>query len=165
MVLFLSNFENKVDVKGRVSFPSQFRQEISRNNADFQGVALYQSTNKCCVEGSKIERLKQVSEEIEYNDEMSEEQKDYYIHIILGGSVQLPFDTDGRIILPKHLLDFAGITEKAVFVGKNEIFEVWEPQKYIEYTQKAQEQFKVKPFTIRPQRAVKVLGENGRISN
>jgi MraZ protein len=150
VLLFSSNYENKVDIKGRVSLPSQFRSVILNNNSDFQGVAAYQSTkNKPCIEGSRVEKLQQKYDLIENNKDLTDDEKDYYIHVVLGCSVQLPFDTDGRIILPKNLLDFAGIKDKAIFVGLNETFEVWEPSKFVEYTQKAQEQFKNKKISIR----------------
>ena len=42
MALFLSTFENKVDNKGRVSVPSQFRSMMY--GKDFSGIVIYQSS-------------------------------------------------------------------------------------------------------------------------
>lgn len=146
MALFLSTFENKVDIKGRVSVPSQFRSML--HGQDFSGIVLYESSINDCIEGCSIERIQKLSETIDDLDPNSRE-KDAFAAVILGGSAQLPFDSDGRVILPKNLMDFAGIKEKAVFIGKGQTFEVWEPAKFAEYTKKAREQIKNAQFSIK----------------
>jgi len=57
----------------------------------------------------------------------------------LGGSIQLPFDGEGRVMLPDNLIQEAGITEKAVFVGKGATFEIWQPEKFEIYAAKARD--------------------------
>jgi MraZ protein len=47
--------------------------------------------------------------------------------MIFGESVQLAFDSEGRILLPEAMLKGAKITEQATIVGKGEIFEIWQP--------------------------------------
>jgi MraZ protein len=143
MALFLSTFENKVDTKGRVSVPSQFRAVLK--NDIFFGVILYQSSNNECIEGCSIERMQRLSEVIDELESRSAE-RDAFAHVILGGSAQLPFDSDGRIILPKNLMDIAGITEKAVFVGKGSTFDIWQPKRFDEYNKKAQQLIKNTPL-------------------
>ena len=146
MALFLSTFENKVDTKGRVSVPSQFRSML--HGKDFSGIVLYQSSINPCVEGCSIERIQKLSETIDDLDPLSRE-RDAFATVILGGSAQLPFDSDGRVILPKNLMEIAGITDKAVFVGKGQTFEVWEPKRFGEYLKKAKEQIKNTPFSYK----------------
>jgi MraZ protein len=146
MALFLSTFENKVDAKGRVSVPSQFRSMLQGN--DFSGIVLYQSSISNCIEGCSIERIQKLSETIDDLDQLSKE-KDAFATVILGGSAQLPFDSDGRVILPRNLMEIANITDKAVFIGKGQIFEIWEPKRFEEYLKQAKEQIKSIPFSIK----------------
>jgi MraZ protein len=141
--IFSSTFENKVDTKGRVSVPSQYRSILK--DEEFAGVVLYKSPNEGCIEGCGVERLQKMSDMIDNSTDMSQEEIDLYEHTILGGSVQLPFDTDGRIIVPKGLLEYANISEKAIFVGMGQKFRVWEPDSLDEYNKKAQEMVKSKP--------------------
>ena len=146
MALFLSTFENKVDSKGRVSVPSQFRSMLQ--GQDFSGIVLYESSINTCVEGCSIERIQRLSEAIDDLDPSSRE-RDAFAATILGGAAQLPFDSDGRVILPKNLMEFAGIKDKAVFIGKGQTFEVWEPNAFNEYLKKSREQIKNTPFSMR----------------
>jgi len=52
---------------------------------------------------------------------------DAFETIVMGESIQLQFDNEGRVIIPAHLMQQVGITEQAVFVGKGLVFEVWDP--------------------------------------
>lgn len=47
----------------------------------------------------------------------------------------LAFDVTGRIVIPEDLLKHAGITDKAVFVGRGNSFQIWNPEEF----KKAQE--------------------------
>ena len=146
MALFLSTFENKVDTKGRVSVPSQFRTMLY--GQDFSGIVLYESSNHNCIEGCSIERIQKLSEALDDLDPSSVE-RDAFAATIVGGAAQLPFDADGRVILPKNLMEFANIKDKAVFIGKGQTFEVWEPKLFAEYIKKAREQIKDTPFSLK----------------
>ena len=79
MALFLSTFENKVDSKGRVSVPSQFRGMMC--GKDFSGVVIYESSNHKCIEGCTMERMQKLSEVIDDLDPSSRE-KDAFAAII-----------------------------------------------------------------------------------
>ena len=46
---------------------------------------------------------------------------------IMSDAFELPFDGDGRIILPPSLREHAGITNQAAFVGRGNRFQIWEP--------------------------------------
>ncbi len=139
MALFLSNFTNKIDKKGRVSVPAQFRLAVS--NQDFSGIIVYESFINQSIEGCDIDRIKQLSESIDELDPFSE-TRDAFAASILGGSVQLSFDSDGRVILPEALIEFANLKDKATFVGKGKTFEIWQPETFSSYMQDAKNKAK-----------------------
>ncbi|MFO1241690.1 MAG: division/cell wall cluster transcriptional repressor MraZ [Rickettsiales bacterium] len=134
MGLFLSSFTKKIDKKGRVSVPSTFRAVLSSEH--YQGVVVRHSFINPCIEACGMTRMEQLKDQINSLDPYSEEHEAFST-AILGGSDQLPFDGEGRIILPEELLKDAGITEEAVFVGKGDMFEIWEPKAYAKYAEHA----------------------------
>lgn len=136
MSLFLSTYLNKVDKKGRVSVPANFRLALQKE--DFQGIIIYSSFVNECIEACGMERMARLSESIDSLDPYSEE-RDAFAAAILGGSYQLPFDGEGRVILPENLMNEAGITEQAIFVGKGATFEIWTPSTFDKYASKAKE--------------------------
>ena len=141
MALFLSTFTNKIDAKGRVSVPVQFRASLV--NESFSGVIVYESFVNECIEGCDLERIQKLSESIDNLDPFSEE-RDVFATAVLGGSMQLTIDGDGRVILPEALLSKAKIKDTAVFLGKGSTFEIWQPKKFEEYMAKAKKEAKEK---------------------
>jgi MraZ protein len=146
MALFLSTFTNKVDAKGRVSVPAQFRTSLVTDN--YAVMIIYESFINQCIEGCDIERIKKLSESIDNLEPFSEE-RDAFATTVLGGSVQLSIDGDGRVILPENLLKTAKIKDLAVFVGKGSTFEMWEPKNFETYLQKAKNNAKEKRNMLR----------------
>ncbi len=134
MSLFLSTYSNKIDKKGRVSVPANFRAALTAEN--FQGIIVYSSFVNECIEACGMERMTRLSESIDSLDPYSQE-RDAFATAILGGSFQLPFDGEGRIILPETLMQDLHISEQAVFVGKGVTFEIWAPEKFQDYVGKA----------------------------
>ena len=134
MALFLSTFAKKIDKKGRVSVPAQFRASLTEES--FGGVVVYSSFVNPCIEACGMSRIEKLSGSIDNLDPFSNE-RDAFATAILGGSSQLQFDSEGRVTLPPELLSSAGIVEDVVFVGKGPTFEIWEPKQFEEYSNKA----------------------------
>ena len=134
MALFLSTFVNRLDKKGRISVPAPFRAVL--NSEQFPGIIAYGSFVNPCIEGCGIDRIEQLSKSIDVLDPYSE-QRDAFATTILGGSVQLAFDSEGRVFLPESLISLAKLTDQAVFVGKGATFEIWEPVTFNHYAEKA----------------------------
>ena len=124
VVLFLSTFVNKIDKKGRVSVPATFRTALSQES--FQGFVLYRSYKYPCLECSGISRMERLSQSVDELDLFSQEQ-DNLTAAIFADAQQIPFDGDGRIIMPQSLLSFANIDDKVAFVGRGGTFQIWEP--------------------------------------
>ncbi len=127
MALFLSTIEKQIDKKGRVSVPPSFRASLS--HPQFSGVVAYGSFVHPCIEACGMERMEQLHARIEALDPFSEE-RDAFATAILGGAVQLAFDSEGRISLPERLIALAGLGASCVFVGKGATFEIWEPKAF-----------------------------------
>jgi MraZ protein len=150
-MLFLSTFTNRIDKKGRVSVPATFRAalaKITREDDDFSGIIAYGSFINRCVEACSIERIRKLSSRIEQLDPFSEE-RDAFATTILGGSVQLPFDGEGRVMLSESLIEVAGLKDEAMFIGKGETFEIWEPKAFGEYAARARELAREKRSRLR----------------
>ncbi|MBQ4875149.1 MAG: cell division/cell wall cluster transcriptional repressor MraZ [Rickettsiaceae bacterium H1] len=134
MNLFLSTYINKVDKKGRVSIPAPFRSVVK--NHDFIGIVIYRSFINNCIEASSIDRINRLSDAIEHMDVFSE-TRDAFAMSLLGESIRLAFDPDGRVTLPIEMLESLEIENQAAFVGKGKIFEIWSPQELQKHKEQA----------------------------
>ena len=122
--MFLSTYENKLDKKGRVSVPAPFRSYLS--NLGYNGVICFPSFNHQCIESWPQDRIEKITNSID-NLNPFEEKKDYFATSILAESINLQFDSEGRILLTSKLLKHAKIKNSMLFVGQGQTFQIWEP--------------------------------------
>ena len=125
--MFLSTFENKLDKKGRVSVPATFRSYLS--NMGYNGIICYPSFNNQSIEAWPQDRIEKISNTIDTLNPF-EEKKDYFATSILSESINLQFDSEGRILLTKKLLKHANIKSSMIFVGLGKTFQIWEPTNF-----------------------------------
>ncbi len=122
--MFLSTYENKLDKKGRVSVPASFRSHLS--NLGYNGIICYPSFNHQCIESWPQDRIEKISNTIDSLNPF-EEKKDFFATSILSESINLQFDSEGRILLTPKLLKHAKIKNSMLFVGQGKTFQIWEP--------------------------------------
>ena len=125
--MFLSTYENKLDKKGRVSVPASYRSYLS--NLGYNGVVCYPSFNNQSIEAWPQDRIEKISNTIDALNPF-EEKKDYFATSILSESINLQFDTEGRISIPHKLLKHTKIKSSILFVGQGKTFQIWEPNAY-----------------------------------
>ena len=122
--MFLSSYENKLDKKGRVSVPSTFRSHLS--SLGYNGFISYPSFNYSALEACSQDRIEKLSNTIDSLNPF-EEKRDFFATSILSESINLQFDSEGRISLTDKLLKHAKIKNSMIFVGQGKTFQIWEP--------------------------------------
>ena len=125
--MFLSSFENKIDKKGRVSVPANFRSHLS--SMGYNGFITYPSFNHHALEACSQDRIEKLSNTIDSLNPF-EEKRDFFATSILSESENLQFDTEGRVSLSEKLMDHAKIKNNVLFVGLGKTFQIWEPKNF-----------------------------------
>lgn len=144
MAVFLSSFVNKIDKKGRVSVPAPFRATLG---VDTQGIVVFRSLQYDALEGCSIAHLELLSQSLEKQD-LPPDVFELIETTIFGGSVQLPFDSEGRITLPQNLLSSVGIAEEVAFVGRRKTFQIWDPAKLATHEATARDKARAKDISL-----------------
>jgi MraZ protein len=146
MALFLSTHVNRIDKKGRVSVPSGFRAALAAQS--FQGVVLFKSNNHAALEGCSWSTMEEISRRMDQFDLFSDTQDDLAT-AIFGAAVQLPFDSEGRILLPADMINFAGLEGgQAAFVGLGTKFQIWDPEYLAARQAEARKNVQMKKLTL-----------------
>ncbi len=130
MALFLSTFVNKVDRKGRVSVPATFRAALA--TPSFHGIVAFPSYELHAIDACGMDRMEALSASLDDPDQYGPEELELAM-LTFSEAVQLPFDNEGRIVLPAQLSSHAGIVEHAMFVGNGPTFQIWSPERYAEH--------------------------------
>lgn len=127
MALFLSSYENRLDTKGRISVPAAFRSSLVNEN--FAGVVLFRSFTHNCIEGLSMSRMEKMANA---TDKMGvfDNDLDDLSALLFADARPLAFDVTGRIVIPEELLKHANITDSALFVGRGNSFQIWNPSDF-----------------------------------
>ncbi|TVR98753.1 MAG: division/cell wall cluster transcriptional repressor MraZ [Rhodospirillales bacterium] len=120
---------NKVDRKGRVSVPKPFRDVLKAEDAAASRIYAYPLFSAPAIEACGEGFMNRVAESIEELDMFSERQDDL-ASVLLEHAHALPFDPEGRVVLPEELLTHANIDGEVVFVGRGARFQIWNPEAY-----------------------------------
>ncbi|MGB0661618.1 MAG: division/cell wall cluster transcriptional repressor MraZ [Mangrovicoccus sp.] len=134
---FRSEYWQKVDGKGRVSIPANFRRVLETCDPDWvEGkaanlVIVFGDTRRQFLEGYTMEELAEIDEKIS-RIPRGTPQRAYMQKLFYTLSEELSVDHTGRLVLPKTLrqklrLDGEG---EVVFAGCGGTFQIWNPQDY-----------------------------------
>lgn len=147
MALFLSTTVNKLDRKGRISVPAAFRAALA--GQAFHGIVAFPSFKYPALQCGGFDWIEKLSAGVDSFDLFSDEH-DAMTAALFANAQQLPFDGQGRIVLPDALAGHAGISDKAAFVGRGPLFEIWEPDAFTEYQADATRRAAEQGLTLRP---------------
>ena len=118
--MFISTFEKQLDAKRRIVAPVEFRTAV----APFGGLFCFPSIEADCLEGGGEALFKSYAaliDEFPFGDPTRTALETS----IMGGMVQLGFDSAGRVTLPESLCDMFGLTDWVMVVGLGERFQIW----------------------------------------
>jgi MraZ protein len=137
--LFLDTIINKVDAKGRVSLPSDYRAIVKELSTE---IVCYRSLTSPCIEGCTEDLLEKLAADIESSTDFFSETQDDLTNLVFGDAKRFSFDSTGRIMLTEKLLKHAEITDTAVFVGKGRKFQIWSLENWTKEEQRLREKIK-----------------------
>ena len=135
LIEFVGKFLNRIDKKGRVSVPALWRPKLL--GKDFSGIVVQNVDDYEAIDGYSQKYLERYQEWLDSKDPLLETNE--YEATLIFGSSMLPFDQEGRVVLPEYLRKTSSLKADALFVGMGRKFRIWEPQAFKQYELKARE--------------------------
>ena len=126
---------HKVDSKGRVSIPAQFRRMLEEGDPDFTSgtnpscVLVHSQKGKKCLEGYSISSINEVDNLVSALPRYSRE-REILERMLNAQSSYAQIDDNGRLVLSLKLRNLININTEAMFVGMGDKFEIWQPSLY-----------------------------------
>jgi len=128
MDAFMGSYELRLDAKGRVSVPAQFRALLRDGAADGAvSLVLRPSHNLKCIEAWPVKRFHALTGALN-NKAMFSPEYTALATSIFARAVTVESDREGRIVIPERLAKRVGITNAVSFMGMGPHFAVWEPE-------------------------------------
>lgn len=126
--MLLGEYNNKLDDKGRVSVPAKFRDDLGHSFIVTKGL------DNCLFAYSKEEwatfeaKLKSLP--------LTNLNARNFIRFFFAGATECETDKQGRINIPQNLREYAGLSKEVFIVGVSTRVEIWDKDKWLEYTDK-----------------------------
>jgi MraZ protein len=114
-------FKHNLDTKNRIFMPSKMREELGESFVIAKSLR-----EKCLVVYSLDEWNKYMSPINDQNRKLQERAKRF----LNATAAEVTPDSQGRIVLPKHLIDYAQITRALTIVGCFNYAEIWSDELY-----------------------------------
>ena len=126
--------------------PASFRSYLS--SMGYNSVICYPSFNNTSIDACPQSRIEKLSDSIDSLNPF-EENRDVFATSVLADSVNLHFDSEGRISIPNKLLDHAKIKHTMLFVGQGKTFQIWEPKLFEKFKAQARKKANLKRATLK----------------
>jgi len=126
--MFNSQYDSKLDPKGRLVLPAKIKAAIPEANGS--RLMLRMAEDKCLAlytmnEYKKLEgQVKSLSIN---NAEQRMIQRSFFI-----SSVEVELDSAGRLLIPKMYQGYAELDKEVVVIGMGSRIELWNPEKYLQ---------------------------------
>jgi len=126
MTFFTSEYESKLDAKGRMVLPARIKSQLPEGES--QELVIRRGFEPCLIVYPMVE-FKKVFSKIsglnEFNEEYRKLQRNF-----LAGVVTVELDGNGRFLIPRNMLTYAQLEKDAMLVGTGSKVEIWNPSIY-----------------------------------
>jgi MraZ protein len=129
MKMFLGEYQPNITEGSRISLPKKLRDQIEGDD-----VILSKGFERCIFVYDKEDWLNEAQKQVEnpITDSKTRELKRY----MFSGASETTIDSQGRIVLPGNLKDYAKIDKKAVVIGAGDHIEIWDLDTWGDYSQR-----------------------------
>jgi MraZ protein len=126
MINLVGEYDCKLDGKNRVLFPSGLKKQLPE--AVEMKFVVNRGFEQCLVLYPKSE-WEHISNEVNQLSPYSKKSREFTRYFYRGAS-EITLDSSNRILLPKNLLNFAGIDKDIVLFAYSNKIEIWDKTKY-----------------------------------
>ena len=127
MNTIVGTYECKADSKGRLMVPAALKKQLLPLLQD--GFVIKRSVFEPCLELYPMEEWNAMMAKVNKLNRFRKKNNDF-IRRFTAGVKTVEVDANGRLLIPKDLLGFAGITKEIVLNSAINIVEIWDKDKY-----------------------------------
>ena len=116
IIMFMGEYHHSIDEKGRIIIPSKLREGLKENFIITRGL------DGCLFIYPKEEWDSVINK---YKELPDTKEKRQFMRIFLSGASACEYDKQGRINVPKPLIDYAKLDHDCIIIGVDERLELW----------------------------------------
>jgi MraZ protein len=127
MTNLIGTYECKVDSKGRIMLASSLKKQLTEVLQE--GFVIKRSVFQPCIELYTIAEWNVLMQRINGLNRFVKKNNDFIRRFTAGVKI-VELDSNDRLLIPKDLAVFAGITKDVVLSSAVNIIEIWDKDKY-----------------------------------
>ena len=127
MVNLIGTYECKADAKGRLMLPSQLKKQL--NTVLDEGFVLKRAVFQPCLELYPMSEWNTLMSKVNKLNRFVKKNNDFIRRFTAGVKI-VELDVSGRLLVPKDLHLFAGISKEVVLSSSVNIIEIWDKDNY-----------------------------------
>ena len=129
MIGFIGEYEATLDAKGRFLLPAGFKKQLPEGGSEH--FIVNRGLEKC-LSLYPMKSWKPIFAEISNLNDFDPKVRQFRRYF-LNGAIQVELDSANRILLPKNLLEHAGLEKDIVLVSAVNKIEIWDKHKYQQF--------------------------------
>ncbi len=129
MIGFIGEYEATLDAKGRFLLPSGFKKQLAEGGAEH--FVLNRGFEKS-LNLYPMKSWKPIFSEISNLNDFDPKVREFRRYF-LNGATQVELDSANRLLLPKSLMEHAGLERDIVLVSAVNKIEIWDKIKYQQF--------------------------------
>lgn len=118
--MLTGQYTHSLDVKGRVNFPARLRDELGDHFIITRGL------DNCLF----VYSMKEWAQLAAKLDELPISKSAPLNRFFFAGAAEVEADKQGRVLLPAHLREFAGLTRDVTIAGVSNRAEIWDSERW-----------------------------------
>ncbi|NQW35962.1 MAG: division/cell wall cluster transcriptional repressor MraZ [Flavobacteriales bacterium] len=127
MLNLIGTYECKSDAKGRLMLPNALKKQMAAVIQD--GFVLKRSVFHSCLELYPMQEWNLMMTDVNKLNRFVKKNNDF-IRLFTAGVKVVDLDALGRLLIPKDLSAFSGISKEVVLTTTVGIIEIWDKDKY-----------------------------------
>lgn len=129
MLGFLGEYEATLDAKGRFLLPAGFKKQLPEEGS--VQFVINRGFEKCLTLYTK-ESWNPIFEKISKLNDFDKKVREFR-RAFLNGATMIEADTAGRLLIPKNLMEYAGLEKDIVLASAVNKLEIWDKTKYQQF--------------------------------
>ena len=127
MNYLIGTYECKIDVKGRLLIPSAFKKQLAPVIP--KGFVLKRAVFQNCLELYPLEQWEELIKKVNSLNRFKKKNNDF-IRRFTAGVKFIELDGNGRLLIPRDLIEFSNIKREVTLSTSVNIIEIWDKLSY-----------------------------------
>lgn len=130
MPTFIGDYIGKADSKCRVVVPASFRRVMEASGQVM--FVLRKNVFEACIDMYPYDEWEKQVSKLRSELKLMNHRHAVFFREFCRGTQEVEMDANGRVLLPRRMLEEVGIDKELVFAAQDSLIQIWNPKAYVD---------------------------------